>query len=136
MTMKFVEKKTRIIEDTLVYIRRTYETENYWIKVFQRLDEHGSIISVEASSKQNGNQYIPSIYFNENTGDNEFRIQTTSYGALNMAEYRTFLLAQQEALLTVTELRKIVREIKAETPSIEVYTEIKRKAASNNGTKA
>lgn len=69
-----------------------------------------------------GKRFIPDVYFNSANLDNpisEFRIQTTSYGSLNMKEYSEFIECVNNAYKMVNELEKIDT---LKLPNFDKYT--------------
>ena len=61
---------------------------------------HGISINITNRRDETGtNKYLPDIYFDRPIGrvNAKFRIQTTSYGALDMTDYPVFLEAQRIA---------------------------------------
>ena len=57
-------------------------------------------------SRKDRNGYLPEIYFEDDLNDDyEYKIQTTSYGALNEEEFADFLNAQTKAYSLIQKLQ-------------------------------
>lgn len=57
-------------------------------------------------SRKDRNSYLPEIYFEDDFNDDyQYKIQTTSYGALNEEEFADFLNAQTKAYSLIQKLQ-------------------------------
>ena len=105
LELKFKEHK-EMDRDGTHYEADIFTIGGYTVISNTEIDEdgheyHGISISITNRRDETGtNKYLPEIYFDGTIGrkNAEFRIQTTSYGALNMADYPVFLVAQHIAL--------------------------------------
>ena len=83
------------------YKLSSYKVGSY--KVIIKTDKNTGQKSVNYILPFEDNKYLPQIYapdeFEE--GDLDFRIQTTSYGALTVDEFEEFIKGQQEAAYLV-----------------------------------
>ena len=104
LELKFKEHK-EMDRDGAHYEADIFTIGGYTVISNTEIDEdgyeyHGISINITNRRDETGtNKYLPDIYFEGRVGreDAEFRIQTTSYGALDMADYPVFLEAQRIA---------------------------------------
>ena len=109
MTFEIISKKEKEF-DGKVITRTDCAVGNYAVIVYDSLYSDGTVRrDVECRRLQRGPSYIPDIYYQSGWAGEEaegFSIQTTSYGALDVAEFQKFLAAQQEALEVVEILNR------------------------------
>lgn len=109
MELKFIAKREKTVDGTR-YVREEYTIGAYTVTVDDSFYEDGkSRRSIQVQEPWRNDEYIPHIYYcNDYYGQKVsfFEIQTTSYGALNVEQFKVFLASQQAALEVVEVLNK------------------------------
>ena len=88
---------------------KTVENENGVFKIYeigcyqvqeQHLGVNRDFKKICVRTDNTVSKYAPNIYFEDSIfgGDEKFRIQTTSYGSLEINEFKEFMKAQNEAM--------------------------------------
>ena len=79
-----------------------YETGCYMIEE-QLLGINRDFRRICVRANKTASKYAPEIYFDDCTfgGAEKFRIQTTSYGSLEINDFKEFIKAQEEAMEVV-----------------------------------
>lgn len=115
MKLMFVEKMEKIVDGTR-YVRATYTIGAYTVTVDDSFYSDGkSRRSIDVTEPWNNKEYIPHIYYRDDFFGRKvsyFEIQTTSFGALDVAEFKRFLEAQQKALEIVEVLNREFGEVR------------------------
>ena len=108
MKLEFIGKKEKVA-DGCRFVRRDYSIGGYAVAVIDTIYSDGSSRrEVDCRALERGS-YLPEIYYRGGWLHGEpagFEIQTTTYGALGMGEFKKFLEAQQAALEVVEALNR------------------------------
>lgn len=109
MTLQFVDRKEKEVEGTR-YVRATYSLGAYTVMVDDSFYQNGtSRRSIDVSEPWHFRSYNAQIYYRCDPFGKAaptFEVQTTSFGALSVEEFRKFLEAQHEALEAVEILNR------------------------------
>lgn len=108
MKLEFVSKKEKADEGRR-FVRAEYSIGGYAVAVLDTFYSDGtSRREISCRALERG-RYLPEIYYRDTWYGEEtsfFEIQTTSYGALDMAEFGKFVEAQRVAIEVVETLNR------------------------------
>lgn len=101
----FILKET--VENSLYYVE-VYESNLYTINIIKNKEFNYTNVEVKKRMLVN---YVPTIYVSlEDEGNFNIEIQTTSYGALSVMEYKYFMDLQTSVLQFISDLDILLTE--------------------------
>ena len=100
MKLEYIETKEKTTNAGTYHSHKVYTIEGYTVEiddaVYSSGDTFHDITVLEPWDPNAGRTYLPKIYYYKN--EDCFKIQTISYSAMTVDEFKKFLAANQKAL--------------------------------------